>query len=183
MATVQFHEDTPVDVSMQRAHAPEKDNNYPQEEDDGVNPTLGLVRSMSMSTDKEILKQLRDAMNPKQKQQTVIMLFQASMALLAICILVGIVIVGYISLHDVQVSVSKMADQTEELYLITTNVSEQMTDLNENLQPVTVLPDFKQSLSDMNDNVYKLTQTLCASPLFAAQCVVPTTTTTNSTTG
>ena len=47
--------------------------------DDGVDPALDLVRTMSMSTDKDILKQLRDAMNPKQKQQTWIMMFQAFM--------------------------------------------------------------------------------------------------------
>ena len=54
------------------------DADYP---DDGeeVDPALDLVRTMSMSTDKDILKQLRDAMNPNQKQQTFIMLLQAGM--------------------------------------------------------------------------------------------------------
>merc|ERR1712003_181623 len=60
---------------------------------------------MSMSTDKDILKQLRDAMNPNQKQQTVIMLLQAGMGMLAVCILLGVVIVGYISLREVRESV------------------------------------------------------------------------------
>lgn len=183
MTTVQFHEDTPVDVSMQRASAPDKDNGYPEEGEE-VHPTLGLVRTMSMSTDKEILKQLRDAMNPNQKQQTLIMILQASMGLTAVCILVGIVIVGFISLHDVQLSVAKMAEQTAELYNITSGLSEQMNGLNANLEPVAVLPDFKQSLADMNSAVSRLTETLCASPLFAAQCIVPDTSTGgNSTTG
>jgi len=44
-----------------------------------VDPALDLVRTMSMSSDKDILKQLRDAMNPRQKQQTIIMLVQAFM--------------------------------------------------------------------------------------------------------
>ena len=42
-------------------------------------PALGLVRSMTMSSDKELLRQLRDAMNPKQKEQTRLMLFQFAM--------------------------------------------------------------------------------------------------------
>lgn len=45
--------------------------------DDGVDPTLGLVRTMSMSTDKSILKELRDAMNPKEKEQTLVLMAQA----------------------------------------------------------------------------------------------------------
>ena len=45
--------------------------------DDGVEPTLGLVRTMSMSTDKSILKELRDAMNPKEKEQTLVLMAQA----------------------------------------------------------------------------------------------------------
>merc|ERR1712216_325725 len=65
---------------------------------DDVDPALDLVRTMSMSTDKDILKQLRDAMNPKQKQQTFVMLVQAGMGVIAVGILLAVVIVGYISL-------------------------------------------------------------------------------------
>merc|ERR1712216_873906 len=54
---------------------------------DDVDPALDLVRTMSMSTDKDILKQLRDAMNPKQKQQTFVMLVQAGMGVIAVGIL------------------------------------------------------------------------------------------------
>jgi len=32
---------------------------------------------MSMSTDKRILKELRDAMNPKEKEQTLVLMAQA----------------------------------------------------------------------------------------------------------
>merc|ERR1711934_1211694 len=66
--------------------------------DSVVDPALDLVRTMSMSTDKDILKQLRDAMNPKQKQQTFVMLVQAGMGVIAVGILLAVVIVGYISL-------------------------------------------------------------------------------------
>ena len=45
----------------------------------GANTHLDLVRTMSMSTDKEVLRQLRDAMNPKQKQQTRVMLAQMTL--------------------------------------------------------------------------------------------------------
>merc|ERR1711977_315846 len=145
------------------------DADYP---DDGeeVDPALDLVRTMSMSTDKDILKQLRDAMNPNQKQQTFIMLLQAGMGMLAVCILLGVVIVGYISLREVRESVQMMAEQTAEVEEITLQTSEQMNLLVENLDPVPVLPDFKQSLENMNEGVTDLTNTPCASPIFAAQC-------------
>merc|ERR1711959_845296 len=82
-------------------------------------PALDLVRTMSMSTDKDILKQLRDAMNPKQKQQTFVMLIQAGMGVIAVGILLAVVIVGYISLLRLGGAVSTMADQTSQLKQIT----------------------------------------------------------------
>merc|ERR1711959_642802 len=137
---------------------------------DDVDPALDLVRTMSMSTDKDILKQLRDAMNPKQKQQTFVMLIQAGMGVIAVLVLLVVVIVGYVSLRQVRESVQMMAEQTAELKEITLQTSEQMNLLVENLDPVSVLPDFKQSLENMNEGVTDLTNTLCASPIFAAQC-------------
>ena len=63
-----------------------------------------------------------------------------------------------------------MAEQTAELKEITLQTSEQMNLLVQNLDPVAVLPEFKQSLENMNEGVTDLTNTLCASPIFAAQC-------------
>merc|ERR1711920_1162994 len=111
---------------------------------DDVDPALNLVRTMSMSTDKDILKQLRDAMNPKQKQQTFVMLIQAGMGVIAVGILLAVVIVGYISLREVRQSVQMMADQTAQLKQITQETSAEMAKLVDNLAPVAVLPEFKQ---------------------------------------
>merc|ERR1711977_329377 len=138
--------------------------------DGDVDPALDLVRTMSMSTDKDILKQLRDAMNPKQKQQTFIMVLQAGLGLVAVAILLAVVIVGYILLVNVGNAVKTMADQTTELKIITQQTSEAMSQLVDNLAPAQVLPEFKESLENMNEGVDTLTTTLCGSPLFAAQC-------------
>jgi len=143
--------------------------------DDGVDPALDLVRTMSMSTDKDILKQLRDAMNPKQKQQTWIMMFQAFMGMVAVLVLLVVVIVGYVSLRQVRESVQTMAEQTEQLKQITLQTTEQMEKLVANLDPVSVLPEFKESLDNMNTGVYELTTTLCGSPIFASNCPKPET--------
>merc|ERR1712188_157994 len=107
--------------------------------DDGVDPALDLVRTMSMSTDKDILKQLRDAMNPKQKQQTWIMMFQAFMGMVAVLVLLAVVIVGYISLLRLGSAVGTMADQTSQLKQITQQTSAEMAKLVENLAPVAVM--------------------------------------------
>ena len=72
--------------------------------------------------------------------------------------------------NDVNALVSTMADQTSQLKQITQETSEEMAKLVDNLAPVAVMPEFKQSLENMNDQVDLLTNTLCASPLFAAQC-------------
>merc|ERR1712072_571527 len=143
--------------------------------DGDVDPALDLVRTMSMSTDKDILKQLRDAMNPKQKQQTFIMVLQAGLGLVAVAILLAVVIVGYILLVNVGNAVKTMADQTTELKIITQQTSEAMSQLVDNLAPAQVLPEFKQSLDNMNTGVYELTTTLCGSPIFASNCPKPPT--------
>mmetsp|Transcript_15940 Transcript_15940/g.40661 ORF Transcript_15940/g.40661 Transcript_15940/m.40661 type:complete len:209 (+) Transcript_15940:245-871(+) len=179
MATVKFVSDIPPGSQDPEDNAPVGDYSNPLQKStsngDGVDPTLGLVRTMSMSSDKEILRSLRDAMNPKQKQQTRIMLVQASMGMLAVIILLGVVVVGYLSLREVRISVSHMAEQTAALRNITAELSVEMGSLNDNLAPVEVLPEFKQSLTNMHDGVVLLTNTICASPLFSAQCTPPAT--------
>ncbi len=90
--------------------------------------------------------------------------------MVAVLILLGVVIVGYISLRQVRESVQTMAQQTTELKEITLQTQQQMDLLVENLAPVSVLPEFQQSLENMNEGVNELTTTLCASPLFSAQC-------------
>ena len=119
-----------------------------EEDDEGqmvgegdVNPALDLVRTMSMSSDKDILRQLRDAMNPKQKQQAFVMVVQAGLALVAVGILLAVVIVGYISLVRIGTAVQTMADQTTQLKNITKQTSEKMTALTKNLEPVAILPE------------------------------------------
>ena len=74
---VTFDSSVPDPDSTREAPLPDAYSEDVDEEE--VDPALDLVRTMSMSTDKDILKQLRDAMNPNQKQQTVIMLLQAGM--------------------------------------------------------------------------------------------------------
>merc|ERR1712216_239577 len=61
-------------------------------------------------------------------------------------------------------AVGTMADQTAQLKQITQETSAEMAKLVDNLAPVAVMPDFKQSLGNMNDQVDLLTNTLCASP-------------------
>ena len=90
--------------------------------------------------------------------------------MVAVLILLGVVIVGYISLRQVRTAVQTMADQTTELKEITLQTQQQMDLLVQNLAPVEVLPEFQQSLENMNEGVFELTTTLCASPLFSAQC-------------
>ena len=148
-----------------------------EEDDEGqmvgegdVIPALDLVRTMSMSSDKDILRQLRDAMNPKQKQQAFVMVVQAGLALVAVGILLAVVIVGYISLVRIGTAVQTMADQTTQLKNITKQTSEKMTALTKNLEPVAILPELDASLQQMNDDVDTLTNTMCGSPLFAATC-------------
>merc|ERR1719460_3378979 len=94
----------PTNVSF---NEPEKESSEWDEEARGGN-ALELVRQGTMSSDKDLLRQLRDAMNPKQRQQTRLMLIQSGVGLVGLGILVGIVIVAQISLTSVDNSVGGM---------------------------------------------------------------------------
>merc|ERR1711959_29197 len=113
---------------------------------------------MSMSTDKEVLRQLRDAMNPKQKQQTRVML--------AVITLLVVVIIAYVMAIQIRNNVQAMAGQTAEMAQLTATMASQMEQLNANLAPVSVLPDFKNSLENMHAGVSELTEVMCSSPIF-----------------
>merc|ERR1712078_864964 len=93
---------------------------------------LDLVRQGTMSSDKELLRQLRDAMNPRQKQQTQLMLIQSGVGLVGLGILVGIVIVAQISLTSVETSVVGMSTA---------------------LLPVQQMEEMSQTLDEMNDEL------------------------------
>jgi len=140
--------------------------------DDGVDPTLGLVRTMSMSTDKSILKELRDAMNPKEKEQTLVLMAQAGVALVVVIALCAVAVEGTIKLREVRVGVQDMATETTELKVMTQAVDKEMNVLVKTLEPVLVLPSMAETVANLSEKMYTLTEINCGSSLFAPYCPV-----------
>jgi len=173
--TMPVNFDSQVNMPPDSVRDAEKDDGGDDSEFDGetmTNPSFGanthldLVRTMSMSTDKEVLRQLRDAMNPKQKQQTRVMLAQMTLGIIAVITLLVVVIIAYVMAIQIRNNVQAMAGQTAEMAQLTATMASQMEQLNANLAPVSVLPDFKNSLENMHAGVSELTEVMCSSPIF-----------------
>ena len=154
---------------------PEKESSDWDEEARGGN-ALDLVRQGTMSSDKELLRQLRDAMNPKQQEQTRLMLIQSGVGLTGLGILMGIVIVAEISLSSVEKSVVGMEGTLKEMNGVLGDMNNALTAMNTALLPVQEMETMSTTLEEMNDELNRLTQTICTSPVFsmtAAQAGCP----------
>ena len=145
---------------------PEKASSEWDGEAPGGTP-LDLVRQGTMSSDKELLRQLRDAMNPRQKQQTQLMLIQSGVGLVGLGILVGIVIVAQISLTSVEQSVVGMKGTLSEMNSVLSDMNNALGAMNTALLPVQQMEEMSQTLDEMNDELNRLTETICTSPVFS----------------
>merc|ERR1712118_557480 len=94
----------------------------------------------------ELLRQLRDAMNPRQKQQTQLMLIQSGVGLVGLGILVGIVIVAQISLTSVEQSVVGMNDTLSEMNSVLGDMNNALVAMNTALLPVQQMEEMSQTL-------------------------------------
>jgi len=138
-----------------------------EESPGGKSQHLDLVRQATMSSDKDLLRQLRDAMNPKQRQQTRLMLIQSGVGLIGLGILVGIVIVAQISLTSVDNSVVGMGGTLDEMNAVLTEMNQALMAMNEALEPVQEMEVMAKTLAEMDEELSRLTETLCTSPVFA----------------
>ena len=153
----------PSNVSF---NEPEKESSEWDEEARGGN-ALELVRQGTMSSDKELLRQLRDAMNPKQQEQTRLMLIQSGVGLTGLGILMGIVIVAEMSLSSVEKSVVGMEGTLKEMNGVLGDMNNALTAMNTALLPVQEMETMSTTLEEMNDELNRLTQTICTSPVFS----------------
>ena len=153
----------PTNVSF---NEPEKESSEWDEEARGGN-ALELVRQGTMSSDKELLRQLRDAMNPKQQEQTRLMLIQSGVGLTGLGILMGIVIVAEMSLSSVEKSVVGMEGTLKEMNGVLGDMNNALTAMNTALLPVQEMETMSTTLEEMNDELNRLTQTICTSPVFS----------------
>lgn len=80
--------------------------------------------------------------------------------------LLVVVIIAYVMAIQIRNNVQAMAGQTAEMAQLTATMASQMEQLNANLAPVSVLPDFKNSLENMHAGVSELTEVMCSSPIF-----------------
>ena len=145
---------------------PEKESSEWDEEARGGN-ALDLVRQGTMSSDKELLRQLRDAMNPKQQEQTRLMLIQSGVGLTGLGILMGIVIVAEMSLSSVEKSVVGMEGTLKEMNGVLGDMNNALTAMNTALLPVQEMETMSTTLEEMNDELNRLTETICTSPVFS----------------
>ena len=153
----------PTNVSF---NEPEKESSEWDEEARG-GKALELVRQGTMSSDKELLRQLRDAMNPKQQEQTRLMLIQSGVGLTGLGILMGIVIVAQLSLSSVEKSVVGMEGTLKEMNGVLGDMNNALTAMNTALLPVQEMETMSTTLEEMNDELNRLTETICTSPVFS----------------
>merc|ERR1712186_183500 len=100
-------------------------------------------------------------MNPKQKEQTLVLLVQAGVALVVVIALCAVAVGGVITLQKVRLGVEDMATETTDLKVMTQEVDKQMGVLVTALEPVQILPPFEESLRNMSVNTARMNKILC----------------------
>merc|ERR1711908_259451 len=138
----------------------------------GAGPDDFVVRTQSMSTERSILKELRDSLNPYAKLEGRIMVVQAFTALVAMIALCAVAVGGIITLREVRVGVQDMATETTHLKVMTQEVDKEMNVLVKTLEPVLVLPSMAETVANLSEKMYTLTEINCGSSLFAPYCPV-----------
>lgn len=129
-----------------------------------------MRRSYTRSSEKEILVQLRNSLNPYEKIETRIMIVQAFTAVVAVVCLLGIAIVGYTKIKDIRVSVQTVAVETTEMANLTSTMGDEMDLMVKTMEPVLLLPNITLEMEQMETGVNQLNDIICESPLFAPTC-------------
>ena len=123
----------------------------PEAEQDAV-----MRRSYTRSSEKEILVQLRNSLNPYEKMETRIMVVQAFTAVVAVVCLLGIAIVGYTKIKDIRVSVQTVAVETTEMANLTSAMGDEMDLMVKTMEPVLLLPNITLEMEQMETGVNQL---------------------------
>ena len=79
---------------------------------------------------------------------------------------------GVIQLRKVRVGVQDMATETTDLMVMTQEVDKQMNVLVNTLEPVLLLPSMAETVANLSEKMYTLTEINCGSSLFAPYCPV-----------
>ena len=115
-----------------------------------------MRRSYTRSSEKEILVQLRNSLNPYEKMETRIMVVQAFTAVVAVVCLLGIAIVGYTKIKDIRVSVQTVAVETTEMANLTSAMGDEMDLMVKTMEPVLLLPNITLEMEQMETGVNQL---------------------------
>jgi hypothetical protein len=115
-----------------------------------------MRRSYTRSSEKEILVQLRNSLNPYEKIETRIMIVQAFTAVVAVVCLLGIAIVGYTKIKDIRVSVQTVAVETTEMANLTSTMGDEMDLMVKTMEPVLLLPNITLEMEQMETGVNQL---------------------------
>ena len=93
-------------------------------------------------------------------------------ALVVVIALCAVAVEGTIKLREVRVGVQDMATETTELKVMTQAVDKEMNVLVKTLEPVLVLPSMAETVANLSEKMYTLTEINCGSSLFAPYCPV-----------
>lgn len=115
-----------------------------------------MRRSYTRSSEKEILVQLRNSLNPYEKIETRIMVVQAFTAVVAVVCLLGIAIVGYTKIKDIRVSVQTVAVETTEMANLTSAMGDEMDLMVKTMEPVLLLPNITLEMEQMSTSTGQL---------------------------
>ena len=115
-----------------------------------------MRRSYTRSSEKEILVQLRNSLNPYEKIETRIMIVQAFTAVVAVVCLLGIAIVGYTKIKDIRVSVQTVAVETTEMANLTSTMGDEMDLMVKTMEPVLLLPNITLEMEQMSTSTDQL---------------------------
>ena len=115
-----------------------------------------MRRSYTRSSEKEILVQLRNSLNPYEKIETRIMIVQAFTAVVAVVCLLGIAIVGYTKIKDIRVSVQTVAVETTEMANLTSAMGDEMDLMVKTMEPVLLLPNITLEMEQMSTSTDQL---------------------------
>ena len=125
-----------------------------------------LQRTGTMSTKKELLKQIRDAVNPGQRRQNQVAMLQAALSVAGIIVLIVFVGLMYGTLESTKNVTGALDEQMAITLSLMQNMSASLNTTESFLGYLSVLPGMVDNMETMKANIAISTDTMGCSAIF-----------------
>jgi hypothetical protein len=125
-----------------------------------------LQRTGTMSTKKELLKQIRDAVNPGQRRQNQVAMLQAALSVAGIIVLIVFVGLMYGTLENTKHVTGALDEQMAITLSLMQNMSASLNTTESFLGYLSVLPGMVDNMETMKTNIAISTDAMGCSAIF-----------------